>query len=144
MHPKTKKLFYPNNVIDAESIGLNDIEDTEIERWAKDIIIDETLERLDAGELAEHCVQVDLIFHDRLKSHEGERGYSDNEGVTDYEHEETVWNFCNEWVLGNVDVVGLSEYVDMSEETLTNVLTNKVYDKVDPIDEELWPGPMKD
>lgn len=139
MHPKTEELFYPDERTDAESLRLTEYEHNDNLDLCLDIITDDVVYgRLDQKLLAEHAVAVDREFDARLKAKEGEPGYSDNEGVTAYEHEETLMNVVGEWIDANVDVESLVPYVDIGEAELHRHLHQKIYDKVRPIDQELW------
>lgn len=129
MHKDTKKLFHPETRIGLERVGLCEgVEPSLVyTRDVEDIIMDEVYTRLDPEELAEYAYEVDSEYHDRLKAHEGERGYNDNEGVTAYEHEETVQNMAAEWVDTNVDVETLAPYTGF--DNLEHYLTRKVYER---------------
>lgn len=129
MHKMTEKLFYPEDRIDLETIGLREgVEPSLVHtRDVEDLILDEVFIRLDPMELADHAHDVDLEYHNRLKAKEGERGFSDNEGVTAYEHEETVQSMAAEWVDSNVDTEALAPYTGF--DNLEHYITRKVYER---------------
>lgn len=139
MHPTTDELFYPDDRIDSETTGFAEDGDEHDSDFLLDILRYEYVDsRLDPELLAEHCVAVDREYDARLKAKEGEPGFSDNEGVTDYGHEETIMNAVDEWIDSNVDVEDLADYVDMDEMDLHRYLHEKILKKVRPIDQEMW------
>lgn len=130
MHQQTEKLLHPETRIDLECVGLREgVEPSLVHtRDVEDIIMDEVYTRLDPEELAEYAYEMDVEYHNRLKAHEGERGFRDNEGVSAYEHEETVRSVAEEWVDANIDTEALAPYTGFNG-NLENYIAQQVYNR---------------
>lgn len=133
MNPQTKRLFYPDDRVDVQTVFEGYDVPTDDESGNIDVIVDVVVyDRLVPEDLADYCIEIDKENHDRLTD-----GPDPDIGVTAYDHEETVQNQCADWIDQNVEIVELAEAIGVDEDELFETLFEKVYNRV--LEHDQWP-----